>query len=142
MATPTAGIPSGVLNDILGALFLAAAIGGLLQGINNGQAVFYFRNNQSDSRIMKYLVFFVWFTNVLHLFLVAAAVYMDMVDGHGDIDKSERLYWSDMAIVLVSAVSDLGVKGTFSYRVWRLSQQWILSLMIMIGAFITFGFSL
>ncbi|EPT04843.1 hypothetical protein FOMPIDRAFT_82818 [Fomitopsis schrenkii] len=141
MAAPALGIPIVVLNETLGAMLVGLIVGSMLQGINNGQAIYYFKHCQADPYVIKCLILFVLLLNALQIFLVGVAVYIRSVDHHSDADLS-KLNWGDIAVVIVSALSDFGVKETFSYRVWRLSQKWALAAAIMSGAFVTFGFSL
>ncbi|KAH9923525.1 uncharacterized protein B0H18DRAFT_1120378 [Fomitopsis serialis] len=133
---------SRVLSETIGPLFVSAIIGGALQGVIGGQAIYYFKYNKADPLVMKCLVLFVWVLNILHYFLVVDAIFIYTVNGHGDPSSVSRLTWSDIAIVLVSDTGDLAVKSIFSYRVWRLSRQWYLSVAIMTGALVTFSFSL
>ncbi|TFY69342.1 hypothetical protein EVJ58_g471 [Rhodofomes roseus] len=79
---------------------------------------------------MRCLVFFVWAINVVHLFLVVDSAYIYTVNYHSDPPALDRQTWSGMGILLVSTISDLGQKGIFSYRVWRLSRKWYLCAII------------
>ncbi|KAI0731694.1 hypothetical protein C8Q72DRAFT_218188 [Fomitopsis betulina] len=139
MATTALG---PILNETVGTMLVGLILSGVLQGVNNGQTVYYFKHSKTDPRVIKCLVLFVLFLNALHIFLVGVAVYVRTVDHHSAPAFMSKLNWGDMAVVIVSSMSDLGVKATFSYRVWRLSQKWSLAALIMSGAFLTLAFSL
>ncbi|TFY69341.1 hypothetical protein EVJ58_g470 [Rhodofomes roseus] len=111
MTTPTVEVPIRVLNETIGAFMLSAIIGAVLQGVNIGQAIFYFRHQKTDPLIMKCLILFVLAVNVFHFFLVIDALYLYTVDGRSNPSNLNTLTWSVIAILLVSVVGDLGVKG-------------------------------
>ncbi|KAH9923526.1 uncharacterized protein B0H18DRAFT_1105321 [Fomitopsis serialis] len=140
MFMPTLSLPNQVLNETIGALLLSAIVGGILQGVTSCQTIVYYVRSQSDPVIVKSLVFLVWLLNALHTFLVTDTVYTYTVRGRSDPLALDKLPWMASVIILGNVIGDLGVKGIFSYRVWKLSRQWYLGVLIMTGALVTFAF--
>ncbi|KZT70618.1 hypothetical protein DAEQUDRAFT_725158 [Daedalea quercina L-15889] len=134
-------VPSGLLNETIGAMLISAIVGAVLQGITSGQTIIYYVGSKSDPIVIKSLIFFVWVMNLLHTFLVTDAVYVYTVTGHTDPSALQKLTWSAMAIILENVIGDLGVKGIFSYRVWKISRQWYLAFLIMVSALVSFAFA-
>ncbi|KAI0719886.1 hypothetical protein C8Q72DRAFT_109748 [Fomitopsis betulina] len=138
MSSLVGGSLSGQLNSTVGAMLISAIVGSMLQGVTTCQTIIYFRRSKSDPLVVRSLVFFVWAVNVLHAILVADSVYTSSVTHHGNPYALATIPWSSMAIIIGNVVGDIGVKGIFSYRVWKISQQWYLGVLIMSTAVVNF----
>ncbi|EPS99481.1 hypothetical protein FOMPIDRAFT_1050519 [Fomitopsis schrenkii] len=141
MPSLVSGSLSEQLNETVGAMLISAIIGSVLQGVTTCQTIAYFLGSKTDSRVIRSLVLFVWVVNVLHAILVVDSVYTYSVTHHGNPSALATLTWSSMAIIIGNVVGDLGVKGIFSYRVWKISRQWYMGVLIMLTAVVTFTFA-
>ncbi|KZT70648.1 hypothetical protein DAEQUDRAFT_180600 [Daedalea quercina L-15889] len=139
MAMTTTGFPEELLNETIGAMFISAIIGAILQGITSCQTILYYAGNKSDPVVLKSLMFFVWVMDLIHTFFVTETVYIYTVNRRSDPTALSKLTWSAMAIILGNVIGDFGVKGIFSYRVWKISGHWYLGAIIMFTTLVTFA---
>ncbi|KZT03057.1 uncharacterized protein LAESUDRAFT_705224 [Laetiporus sulphureus 93-53] len=108
-------------NSTLGAAFLGHFVTAILYGITSLQTYLYFKWHHTDPPLLKYLVFVLWIFDSLHVSLITYSMYFYMVTNYADPFIVERPVWSIMAMIMVSNVSNIIVRGVFSHRLWKLS---------------------
>ncbi|KAI0941075.1 hypothetical protein AcV7_002722 [Taiwanofungus camphoratus] len=76
----------------------------------------------------------------LHMALVTHSVYVSVITNFGDPQAAAIPSWTLKAHVLVTALSDVTVRGLICWRVWVLSEgNWILTAVDCLSTLVAFG---
>ncbi|KAI9068040.1 hypothetical protein FKP32DRAFT_195273 [Trametes sanguinea] len=132
------------LDNTLGAMYLAAVVGGCMYGVTTLQTYTYFGRYSSDNVYLKSLIFFLWIIDTIHAALVTRSMYTYLVTDFTDILAVVRPIWTLFPATLVlTAINNCLVRGVLCHRIWRLSgRNWYLALAIALSVLATFGASM
>ncbi|EMD31607.1 hypothetical protein CERSUDRAFT_88950 [Gelatoporia subvermispora B] len=122
----------------LGAAFLGHFVTAVLFGITSLQTWIYFRQHHKDPLFLRSLVFFLWILDALHVGLITGGMYSYLITHFGDVIAIAKPSWSILTMIIVTVstlrisarfdvnsrpqnISNIIVRGVFSYRLWKLS---------------------
>ncbi|KAI0640035.1 hypothetical protein C8Q77DRAFT_103279 [Trametes polyzona] len=133
------------LKTSLGAILLGGMVCTGLSGIVGMQTVLYFRLFTRDLTSTKVKVAIVFFLDLLHSAMIAAANYMYFVSHFGQEDVTDYVFWTVGVSIALTAVITVCVHLFFSMRLFKLSKgnYWItvpiavLALARVVAAFVT-----
>ncbi|KAI0354577.1 hypothetical protein OH77DRAFT_468694 [Trametes cingulata] len=133
------------LKTSLGAILLGGMICTGLSGIVGMQTVLYFRLFTRDMTSTKIRVAIVFFLDLLHSVMIAAANYMYFVNHFGEDDVTDHVFWTIGVSIALTAVITVCVHLFFSMRLFKLSKgnYWItapiavLAVARVVAAFVT-----
>ncbi|KAI0707453.1 hypothetical protein C8T65DRAFT_651035 [Cerioporus squamosus] len=116
------------LDDTLGAAFFGHFLTTLLYGITTLQAFMYYRDKYSDPPVLKLSHPIL---DSVHAALITGAMYWYCITNFNNLAAIQHPIWPIPAMVIVSNLSNLIVRGIFGYRLYRLSHHnWILPTVI------------
>ncbi|KAF9521003.1 hypothetical protein BS47DRAFT_1286451, partial [Hydnum rufescens UP504] len=95
------------------------------------QIYMYYLAFPRDSRTLKCLVYFLFFTDIVQ---TVHNAWHFLVKGWGDPTVLDYPGWSWIAVPLLSGIVSATVQLFFSWRIWILSSSWILSCAIALVA--------
>ncbi|TBU45436.1 hypothetical protein BD309DRAFT_715918 [Dichomitus squalens] len=131
------------LDETLGAAFLGTIATSCFYGITVVQTYIYFKRSAKDSAFLKFLVFFLWVLDSLHLALIVHSIYYYAVTNFMNPKVLASPTWSILVMIACTGVSDVTVRSIFCHRVWRLSNgNWPLAIAIMVSSLTVFGGSI
>ncbi|KAI0368832.1 hypothetical protein BV20DRAFT_426062 [Pilatotrama ljubarskyi] len=133
------------LKTSLGAILLGGMVCTGLSGIVGMQTVLYFRLFTRDMTSTKIRVAVVFFLDLLHSAMIAAANYMYFVNHFGEEDVTDHVFWTVGVSIALTAVITVCVHLFFSMRLFKLSKgnYWItapiavLAVARVVAAFVT-----
>ncbi|KAI9057749.1 hypothetical protein FKP32DRAFT_1597969 [Trametes sanguinea] len=133
------------LKTSLGAILFGGMVCTGLSGIVGMQTVLYFRMFTRDLTSTKVKVAVVFFLDLLHSAMIAAANYMYFVSHFGEDDVTDRVFWTIGVSIALTAVITVCVHLFFSMRLFKLSKgnYWItapiavLAVARVVAAFVT-----
>ncbi|KAH9831930.1 uncharacterized protein C8Q71DRAFT_778659 [Rhodofomes roseus] len=105
----------------VGASYVGTILASILYGMTSIQTLTFFRFHRRNRLWIQITVAFLWVLDTIHLAFIGHAVYTYVITDFGDMDAIAQPLWSITAHVLISNISDLIVRGVFSYRIWILS---------------------
>ncbi|KAF9048841.1 hypothetical protein BJ165DRAFT_1063025 [Panaeolus papilionaceus] len=115
-------IPHNInLGRTLGAVFIGNVVAAVLYGITSLQTYIFFRGNRRDRPLFKFLIFFLWCLDTLHICLMTHGIYHYLITNFNNIGAISRPTWSLLGQVIVTCLSDLIVRSVFARRIWILS---------------------
>ncbi|KAJ6606093.1 hypothetical protein DFH09DRAFT_1269174 [Mycena vulgaris] len=121
-------------NNTLGAFQIGVVVSCVLFGVTTTQAYTYYGRFPDDSRGLKFLVAFVWFSEVAHVICIEATQYQYTVSNFGHPEDLLLMPRMIAISILFSGAIGAGVQGFFALRIYRLSKSlyiagfsWILS---------------
>lgn len=104
------------------------------------QTYIYFHRGNTDSALSKSVIGFIWILDTLHQIFICHVTYTYTVTRYGDITPLQQQTWSMIAVIVISAFMDLGVRSMFCIRVWRFSgENQLLLAVVTILSLGTFG---
>ncbi|KAJ3008272.1 hypothetical protein NUW54_g3220 [Trametes sanguinea] len=142
------------LDNTLGAMYLAAVIGGCMYGVTTLQTYTYFGRYSSDNMYLKSLIFFLWIIDTIHAALVTRSMYTYLVTDFTDILAVVRPTWTLFPATLVltrvihrsrslhwPSIDMRATQRTVSQNM-ALGRNWYLALAIALSVLTTFGASM
>ncbi|KAI0334123.1 hypothetical protein GY45DRAFT_149189 [Cubamyces sp. BRFM 1775] len=115
------------LKTSLGAILFGGMVCTGLSGIVGMQTVLYFRLFTRDLTSTKVKVAVVFFLDMLHSAMIAAANYMYFVSHFGEEDVTDRVFWAVGVSIALTALITVCVHLFFAFRLFKLSKRnyWI-----------------
>ncbi|OCH90204.1 hypothetical protein OBBRIDRAFT_619041 [Obba rivulosa] len=107
------------VGDSLGAAYAGNIAGAIFYGVTNVQTYTYFKRCPEDGIYTKLLIAFLWLLNTLHLMFICNAIWTYAITNFSNPLAILHPTWS----VMVTALSDVIVRGIFCRRVWTLSDH-------------------
>ncbi|KZT03697.1 uncharacterized protein LAESUDRAFT_728988 [Laetiporus sulphureus 93-53] len=123
-------------NATLGAAYLGTIAASILYGVTNLQAFVYYKRPSHDPYYIRWLVFFLWVLDGLHLAFIIHASYSYTITDYMNAAALMTPLWCIASHVFVSSLSDAIVRGMFCCRIWMLSERKL--LMTSTVAFVSF----
>ncbi|THH28811.1 hypothetical protein EUX98_g5375 [Antrodiella citrinella] len=115
------------LGPTYGAAFVGLVVEASIFGVTLLQTYDYYKNYSRDSLAMKWLVAALTLLDTLHLILCARTIYWYLVTNFGASAATlDEITWSMAGIIGVS------VQIFFARRVWMMSRNWFLTILIVI----------
>ncbi|XP_006462697.1 hypothetical protein AGABI2DRAFT_119538 [Agaricus bisporus var. bisporus H97] len=127
------------LDSTYGALLIGLTIGAVLYGATLIQTFFYYRTYPKDPITTKALVAVVWLFDTLQLILCTIALYWYLIVNFRDDEALGKATWSLSLQTDCNGLIGLIVECFFARRVWILSKNIVLVLLIVVLAFVHFG---
>ncbi|KZT65925.1 hypothetical protein DAEQUDRAFT_813903 [Daedalea quercina L-15889] len=115
-------VTSQNLRTSLGSLIIGGLVATALSGIVCMQSVLYARLFENDSGILKSVVGFVFFLDILHTVMVWVAEWEYFVSSFGNTGITDYVFWSAGLTIALTAITTVTVHFFFSYRLYRLSK--------------------
>ncbi|KAH9897781.1 hypothetical protein C8Q73DRAFT_663679 [Cubamyces lactineus] len=133
------------LKTSLGAILFGGMVCTGLSGVVGMQTVLYFRLFTRDLTSTKVKVAIVFFLDMLHSAMIAAANYMYFVSHFGEEDVTDRVFWAVGVSIALTALITVCVHLFFAFRLFKLSKRnyWItvpiavLAVARVVAAFVT-----
>ncbi|KAF9532680.1 hypothetical protein CPB83DRAFT_634176 [Crepidotus variabilis] len=125
------------LDSKLGAAFLGNVAAGILYGITCLQSFVYFKKSHSDPTFLKSLVAFLWFLDSLHMALVTHSLYIYLIKNYMNPRSMLSPNWSILSQVYVTCLSDLIIRGIYAERVWKVSRNTFVVIVIALTSLLT-----
>ncbi|KAF8326565.1 uncharacterized protein EI90DRAFT_3069705 [Cantharellus anzutake] len=123
------GVPPDI--DVLaGPLLLGYLFNWGLFGVLCMQVYVYYVSFPKDSRWIKILVYTLFFIDTLQTALTTHNAWHFLAKGWGDPEALIKPGWSWIAVPLISGIVSCTVQMFFSWRIWKLSERWLVSLFI------------
>ncbi|OSD06490.1 hypothetical protein PYCCODRAFT_1474622 [Trametes coccinea BRFM310] len=123
---------STFLDTTIGVIFVGFLFTGCLFGVTSAQSIWYFRHYQTDRRILKLLVTVVWILDAVHLGLYTATMFIYLIQKKAAYFGQERLPWTSNVQLLCNAFAIGLIQSFYASRIWTLSRQKILLVVMVI----------
>ncbi|TDL19124.1 hypothetical protein BD410DRAFT_774311 [Rickenella mellea] len=120
------------VGDTFGAAFIGLVASAVLYGLTVLQTYHYYRTYPRDSRNMKWFVGIMWAGDTVHLTLCTWCIYWYLVSNFGNFHALGIPHWSMSLQTDANWIVGCGVQMFFARRVWQISRQKILTLVIVI----------
>ncbi|KAF9454757.1 hypothetical protein P691DRAFT_804114 [Macrolepiota fuliginosa MF-IS2] len=127
------------LDTTYGSAFIGLIVAAVLYGVTLLQTFFYYKTYPKDPKVIKALVAIVWFLDTSHLVLCTIAIYWYLVMNFSDPDALTKTTWSMNLQTDCNGLIGLIVECFFARRVWIMSGNGILTLIIVVLACVHFG---
>ncbi|KAJ7751725.1 hypothetical protein B0H14DRAFT_2756576 [Mycena olivaceomarginata] len=129
------------LDSLLGAAFIGILVSTAVYGITCLQGYIYYTENSSgDKRYLKTFVGVLILLDTFHVILLGIFYYRYSVTNFGDYIQLQAIStWSLLAQVVVEDIIALMVQFFFAYRIYQLSKNWIIPVIICILSIGQFG---
>ncbi|KAJ3555617.1 hypothetical protein NM688_g2478 [Phlebia brevispora] len=111
------GILTVSVERLIGPPHIANLVLSVFFGVTIVQVHVYVKHMKRDNVFMRYLILLVWALNAFHFFLVSSTHYYYVIENFGHAALLRCTTWR------ASAASDLVVRGIFTYRLWKFSQN-------------------
>ncbi|KAI0720074.1 hypothetical protein C8T65DRAFT_24565 [Cerioporus squamosus] len=115
-------VDDSALRTSLGALLMGGMVCTGLSGIVGMQTVLYFRLFTRDQYATKLKVAVIFFLDMLHSSMIAAASYMYFVSHFGEMDVTDQVFWTVGVSIALTAIMTVCVHLFFSIRLFKLSK--------------------
>ncbi|KAI0252230.1 hypothetical protein BJV78DRAFT_1124933, partial [Lactifluus subvellereus] len=102
---------------------LGAVWNWMLYGVLIVQLYVYTYNFLGDRKLLKLLVYAIFFLETLQTALTGADLYYWFASGFGDMDHLVDPYASAFDVPIIGSIVSLTVQFFFAYRVWILSEK-------------------
>lgn len=122
-----------------GALFLGLVLSTILYGVTLLQSFLYYRQYPNDPRVTKSLVFLLWVLDTAHLILCIITVYHYLVSNFNNPEALSQSTWSINVQAACNILIGLLVQCFFALRVWAMSRNKVVTVVIIIFVCIHFG---
>ncbi|KAF8233240.1 hypothetical protein L208DRAFT_900235 [Tricholoma matsutake] len=122
-----------------GANLIGLILASVLYGVTLLQIFFYYRQYPRDSFFTKGLVFVVWFLDTAQLVLITIDSYWYLVTNYNKPEVLGKATWSSNVQIDCNGLIGLLVQCFFARRVWRLSGNIWITVIIVILAFVHFS---
>ncbi|KDQ62584.1 hypothetical protein JAAARDRAFT_465119 [Jaapia argillacea MUCL 33604] len=137
MSTPY--IPPHPSETTYGAIFVALIASAVFYGVTLLQTYLYFRRYPKDPMFLRTMVFVLCFLDTLHLIFCTISIYWYLVINYSNLDMLDDSFWAMNLQVDCNGLIGLSVQFFFARRVWLLSKNWILTIIICTLACMHFG---
>ncbi|CAA7261369.1 unnamed protein product [Cyclocybe aegerita] len=127
------------LDTTYGAIVIGLVVSAVLYGVTLLQTFFYFKQYGDDSKRIKFMVAFLWFLDTLHLLFCTITIYTYLVSGFGDFEALGKSIWSMNLQTDCNGLIGLIVECYFARRLWIMSRNVYLTVLIVILACIHFS---
>ncbi|KZT69640.1 hypothetical protein DAEQUDRAFT_726256 [Daedalea quercina L-15889] len=120
-----------------------------LYGITTGQSAFYWSRSGKDGKVLRCLVLLLWLLDSAHYVLVPCSFYVLLAESfHDGVARLEIQAisaalntWSYQGVFVITGLTDLLVKGIFTYCIWRLSSSLVTATVLCLFSFTVFVLS-
>ncbi|THU96236.1 hypothetical protein K435DRAFT_839124 [Dendrothele bispora CBS 962.96] len=123
--------PSMNMDNTMGVAFIGVVIASFLLGIAWLQTFFYFTTYTNDPKHLRYAVLLAMFFDTAHQGLITHTMYTYLVTNYGNQAFLGECVWSLLAEVLFNGFSGFIVQCFLASRVWSLSKNIYLTVMVM-----------
>ncbi|TCD69044.1 hypothetical protein EIP91_009107 [Steccherinum ochraceum] len=127
------------LGPTYGAALVGIVIEGTLFGVTLLQTYEYYKSYPSDSIRLKSLVAVLTVLDTLHLILCARTLYWYLISSFGQFDVLDQITWSMALQTDCNGLIGVAVQLFFARRLWMMSRNWILTILISILGTIHFA---
>ncbi|KAL6303138.1 hypothetical protein BKA93DRAFT_789474, partial [Sparassis latifolia] len=107
----------------LGVVFLGNIGAAIFYGITSVQTFVYYQHSQTDTILLKIMVFALWILDGVHLAFITSGVYTYAISDFADPIRLLTITWTMMAHILTTSIIELIVRCLFCQRVWRLGSK-------------------
>ncbi|KAI0775310.1 hypothetical protein BD413DRAFT_611623 [Trametes elegans] len=132
--------PFAFFDVTLGVTLVGLAVTASLFGIATAQACWYYKHYPCDRRFLKTLVALIWSFDALHLLLYSGTMWIYLVRKEVQALGPTLLPWESSAQLLCNAFAIATIQSFYSYRIWTLSRNRYLA--IVLGTFVLGDFAL
>ncbi|KAI0340049.1 hypothetical protein BDW22DRAFT_1360531 [Trametopsis cervina] len=113
----------------LGVLITVSQLGAALYGVTTVQTFIYHQHRERDPKVMRYSIYFLWVIDTFHYICVIDLSYFYCVKNFGNIFGLNALPWTWPAFMVTSAVNEVLIISWYVHRVWKLSRNiWVILL--------------
>ncbi|KAI0086847.1 hypothetical protein BDY19DRAFT_995589 [Irpex rosettiformis] len=115
-----------LVNDI-SAIFFGCIFASIFYGVTSIQTYIYFNRSQGDRFFYKFAFGCLWILDTIHTVIVVYLVYSyGIVASVSHLDYQPD--WKSSVLIIISNLSDLGVRLVFMHRIWLLTHRRFLVL--------------
>ncbi|KAI0821470.1 hypothetical protein BC629DRAFT_1587735 [Irpex lacteus] len=118
-------------NSTVGALLIGGLISAILFGVTSTQSWVYYQSDHGDRRMLKAVVAVLWLLDTFDMCLIFHILYWYLITHYGDSTVLANPVWSIIAHVLVTSFTETVVRCMFALRIWRLSHNVLLVVIIL-----------
>ncbi|KAJ4482237.1 hypothetical protein J3R30DRAFT_2145227 [Lentinula aciculospora] len=126
------------MDSTYGSAFVGLIVSAILYGATILQVYLYYRNYPKDARFLKVLVFALWIFDTIQLTLCVTALYWYLITNYNNPSVLDQLTWSMELQTDCNGVIALLVECFFARRVWLMSANLYLVIVIVILAVVHF----
>ncbi|KAJ7366767.1 hypothetical protein DFH08DRAFT_835427 [Mycena albidolilacea] len=127
------------LQSTFGSAFVGLVVSAVLYGVTILQTYLYYRNYPNDHKILKWMVALLWALDTAHIALCVIAVYSVLVLNFNKPDILQTTTWSMNVQTDFNGLIGLIVEVFYARRVWIVSRNIFLTVIILILSIIHFG---
>ncbi|TFK52273.1 hypothetical protein OE88DRAFT_1380602 [Heliocybe sulcata] len=127
------------MDTTFGAIFIALVVSAVFYGVTVTQTYLYYRKYPNDALITKTTVLALWLLDTSHLILCTVAIYWYLVTNFGQDGPLDNCTWSMNIQADFNGLIAIIVQFYFARRVYILSENWIITSVIMILACVHFS---
>ncbi|EMD40123.1 hypothetical protein CERSUDRAFT_81422 [Gelatoporia subvermispora B] len=127
------------LDSTYGAALVGLVVGAILYGITLLQTYEYFKRYPHDTTFVKSLVLLLWLLDTLHVYLCTRTIYWYLVTNFSNFDNLDDITWSMALQTDCNGLIGLIVEWYFARRVWYMSQNWLITGVIVVLACLHFS---
>ncbi|KAI0087153.1 hypothetical protein BDY19DRAFT_304374 [Irpex rosettiformis] len=126
-----AGPPNFDANTAVGALLVGGLISAILFGITSTQSWVYYQTYREDHWRLKTVVATLWTLDTFDMCLIFHMLYWYLITSYSNPQILQQPVWSIILHVLVTSLTETVVRCMFALRIWRLSQNVILVVVVL-----------
>ncbi|KAI0340052.1 hypothetical protein BDW22DRAFT_436024 [Trametopsis cervina] len=126
------------LGGTLGVLVAVACLGSALYGITTVQTFIYHQHRERDPITLRYSVYLLWIIDTFQFICMLHITYFYCVKNFGNIFGLNDIPWTWPAFTFTSVLNGLLVTGWYAHRLWKLSRNIWVILVIGTAAVLTF----
>ncbi|KAF5367897.1 hypothetical protein D9757_011249 [Collybiopsis confluens] len=126
------------LDNTFGATLIGVIVAGVLLGVSLSQTYYYF-SQQSDTPAIRSLVAAIVFFEVVHQIMISHSVYYYLVTNYNKPYALVAVIWSLLTEVFFNGFTAFSVQSFLTWRIWKLSQNNLLTAVIMFLVLAEFG---
>ncbi|KZV71593.1 hypothetical protein PENSPDRAFT_402962 [Peniophora sp. CONT] len=127
------------LDATLGAMHIGTSLAGYLLGLTTAQAVYYYTQYPDDSLIFKLLVGWTVTLDFFHQICIEHNGYEYQVTNWNNPAAILDIFWSLIAQVFVIGLLTVTAQLFYVWRLWKLSNSYILPAIVSMLALAQFG---
>ncbi|KAK7690346.1 hypothetical protein QCA50_007003 [Cerrena zonata] len=127
------------VSTTFGAAFIGLVAGAVLFGVTLLQTYEYYKRYPQDSFHMKLMVAVLTALDTLHLVLCTKTIYWYLITNYNRPDNLDNTTWSMALQTDCNGIIGLIVECFFARRVWLMSKNWPLVVIIVVLATLHFG---
>ncbi|KAJ6452466.1 hypothetical protein C8R45DRAFT_1040710 [Mycena sanguinolenta] len=130
------------IDNTLGALYITVIITSLLFGVGIIQSWVYFQYKRKDDHWGQVLlVACITVLDIAQQSLICHAVYGYAVTGHGDPTAMLKMQKTIIIELFFGGAIALSVQQFYCWRIWKLSNSWIIGILVALPSFAYFVFT-